>query len=102
MEAKSLRQDQIDQDVRDILKYYFSLNLDAPFNVNAVEIKIDCNQMDALLDGGENFVQHSLSQSWEYFTHKDDPEWALIFDFDCDGDLERGRKIMLSQVLGAV
>lgn len=96
-DPKSQRQDQINQNVRDFLAFFFQLGNGDPLRVNAVEIKIPTDQMKAVLDGGEGeFAQHRLSQDVGYFSHFSDLEWAVIFDCDCDGDPVHGEQLFVA------
>jgi hypothetical protein len=35
-------------------------------------------------------VCHGGGDSLRYFVHADDPQWAVVFANDCDGDADRG------------
>lgn len=94
MSGLTRRQELLPQDVRDVLAAAFADGLLCDmFPANAVEIRLD-DPMRHLMDGGEGFVQHSLSVSACYFKHRNDDAWALVEEGDCDGDPERGRLIM--------
>jgi len=94
---KSIRKDKLSKDAIDVITYAFSIGVMAdqlPVPVNAVEVKIGNDEVKSILDGGDNFVKHSLSKSEHYFKHIDDNDWAIIVDTDCDGDVTNGKLIV--------
>lgn len=91
----SIRQDQLPKDARDLIAAAFHLGMPTGLGVpmNAVEVRLD-SPIRNILEGGDGFMSHGLSQSLRYFTHRDDEGWAVIFDDDCDGDFRRGVELL--------
>ena len=87
-EAKSLRCNIIDKDVMDAVAYALKVGA-----FTSTEVHHDAGLED-LLHGNGRVVGHLGSSSPRYYKHKDDPEWAIIFNTDCPGDAERGRIII--------
>lgn len=96
-EKRSLRQGELSQDARDLLALCFEIRIPAnevvPLPMTAAEVEIE-GDLDNILHGGGGFVRHGGSDSWEYFKHKDDELWAVVFANDCDGDPERGAELI--------
>ena len=82
---KSIRQDRLTQDARDLLAWAFST-----MSLDSVEVKIEGDQLRRITDG-DGFRQHVGSCS---FSHRDDPGWAVVFEEDCDGCPKRGILVM--------
>jgi hypothetical protein len=62
--------------------------------VSAVEVRIE-NAVENMWHGGEGrFTKHGGSDSWEYFKHHQDEDWAVVFAWDCDGDPKRGAELL--------
>jgi len=97
-EYHSIRQDRLSQDARDLLAWAFREKLPAndisPLPMNAVELKICDNDSDCLLYGGDGFCRHGGSDSLEYMHHIKDEGWAIVFSHDCNGNADRGAKII--------
>jgi len=95
--AKSIRQDKLSQDARDLLAWAFACNLPAsevlPMPMSAAEVRLD-DPVRNICEGGDGFRRHGGSDSLEYFPHRDDEDWAVVFKWDCDGDAERGQAIV--------
>ena len=56
---------------------------------HSVELKLD-NPIRYLLEGGA-IHWHGLGDSENYYTHRDDPEWAVLTREDCTGNPDDGR-----------
>mgnify|MGYP001562304766 CR=1 FL=1 len=98
---KSLRQDHLPQEVRDLLAYAWTaglLPLPLYGTANAVEIRLD-DSLHHVLHGGAGFRCHAGSNADEYYIHRHDDRWAEIWHNDCDGDTERGH--LLWEVVAA-
>jgi hypothetical protein len=95
--ATSIRQELLPQDARDLAAYAFSVGLPVsgvlPIPVTAMEIEVE-GAVTNMLEGGDGFRQHGGCDSLEYFTHADDPGWAVVFAWDCDGDAARGKELL--------
>jgi len=93
----SVRQEKLPQETRDLLAFLFASNVFVnpafPIRMTAVEVKIP-DATNNVLDGQGGFVRHGGSDSWHYFTHRDDEEWAVVFAHDCDGDRWAGHKLV--------
>jgi len=100
---KSMRQELLSQEARDILKAAFEKGLLnnslGGFQCNAVEVRLD-DPIKNILDGGDGFMAHGLAQSERYFKHIADENWAVVFDSDCDGDCKKGWSL-LKEVMGS-
>lgn len=94
---KSKRQEYLSQDARDLLAYAFELGLPVGglMPICGAEVKIGENDVQSILYGGDKFHAHGGVDSEHYFTHRDDPEWAVVIASDCDGSPERGEKLLL-------
>ena len=90
---KSRRQDRLSKNALDVIAWAFNQN----FWLEACEVKIGDDDLEVILGGGENFVKHYGSNSIKYFTHAEDPNWALVSKHDCCGNAERGEKIIAAQ-----
>ena len=87
-QSKSIRQEKLPEEAVHLLAFLFSLGCS-----NAAEIRLD-NPIDNVIYGGKGkFHSHSGSDSLRYFSHRDDPEWAVVFEHDCFGDAEKGEAI---------
>ena len=97
-EQRSIRADELTQNARDVLAWAFNQELSAselaPIPMTAVEVKTGDDDVLNIMLGGDVFTRHGGSDSLKYFTHKDDPDWAVIFSNDCDGCKDRGAKIV--------
>lgn len=80
-----------------MLAHAFAIGMPAsdilPVPMMAAEVLIGPGDLDRIMMGG-GFHRHGGSDSMRYFTHADDPEWAIIFAHDCDGDPERGKALI--------
>ena len=94
-EIKSIRQEKLSQDARDILVFAFEAgvlaNAVAMLRMTAVEVRIGGDDINRILNGGDGFKKHGGVESLHCFTHANDEDWAVVFAHDCDGDAERGR-----------
>lgn len=94
-DKRSRRQEHLSQDARDLIAWAFTSVKMVPglgLPLQAVEVRIE----DALYHicyGGVGWQMHSGSDSWHYFTHRDNDDWAVVFSWDCDGDPDRGRAL---------
>ena len=87
-EAGSLRTGIVNEDVMDALAYALAAEA-----FTSAEIHREAGLED-LLNGNGRVVCHLGSSSLRYYTHHDDPNWAVIFDSDCTGDPERGERLL--------
>lgn len=97
-ESRSLRQDRLSQDARDLLAWAFIQRLSAsdeiPVPMTAAEVRIGPDDATGICQGGDGFRRHGGSDSLRYFTHAADPAWALVLAHDCDGDAARGLAVL--------
>ena len=99
-ESKSIRQELLSEDARNLLAYAFACrvpaNADIPVRMTAVEVKIGDNDVQNIIQGGEGkFRKHGGCDSLCYFKEADDESWAVVFAHDCDGDPELGEEVFL-------
>ena len=87
-EAKSLRPSIISQDVMDALAHALKLGA-----FTSAEVQREA-ELEDILHGNGRVVGHFGSSSLRYYTHHDDPDWAVLFDSDCPGDPERGEQLL--------
>ena len=87
-DARSIRPGIISQDVMDALAHALKCSA-----YTSAEIHREAGLED-LLNGNGRVVCHLGSSSLRYYTHHDDPNWAVIFDSDCTGDPERGERLL--------
>ena len=87
-EARSLRAEMIGQDMRDTLAYALSQG-----EFTSAEVHRDAGLVD-LLQGNSRVVGHRGSSSPRYYKHWEDPEWAVIFNTDLEGNAQRGSALL--------
>jgi len=93
-DKKSLRQELLPQDARDLLAWCFaakiSVNDEVPeIIMTAAEVRLD-DSVKNICEGGDGFFRHGGLDAWRYFKHRLDTNWAVVFAWDCDGDPVRG------------
>ena len=96
-EQRSIRADQLQQDTLDVMAWAFREGASVSgFPVNTIEIRIGGDEVGRLLfnDGPDQLHVHALSNSLRYMKRAGDEGWAVVFDHDCPGDPDRGRKIV--------
>ena len=85
---QSLRTDLLHPDMIDALAHVLRYG---PFT--SVEVRRDAGPRD-LLEGNGSCISHRDSTSASSYLHRNDPDWAVVFDTDCPGDAQRGRIIL--------
>ena len=93
-QARSQRMELLSQDILDALAYAIRFGA-----FTSAEVHRDATLED-LAHGNGKVRGHLGSTSSRYYTHWDDPEWAVVFDNDCPHNAERGR--MLLQEAGLI
>ena len=87
-EEQSLRTGIIHQDVLDALAYTLHYG-----RFTSAEVHRDTRLEDVLQENGR-CIGHLDSTSLDHYLHHEDPEWAIVFDIDCDGDEQRGQALL--------
>ena len=87
-EAQSVRPGIISQDVMDALAHALECSA-----FTSAEVHREAGLED-ILHGNGQVVGHFGSSSLRYYTHHDNPDWAVVFDSDCPGDPERGERLL--------
>ena len=87
-EARSVRPGIINKDVMDALAYALQCSAFTSAEVHREAVQ------DVLQPGNGQVTGHFGSSSLRYYTHHDDPDWAVVFDSDCPGDPERGERLL--------
>ena len=102
-DAKSLRAELLSKEILDSLAYCLQIG---PYT--SAEVHKDATVKELLDGGGGSAVNegnlhaagvcrvhgHFGSSSPKYYKHWNDPEWAVIFDTDCVGDANHGRRLI--------
>ena len=96
--TKSLRQDQLSQDVRDALAaaFHYHPPMLSAIPICAMEVRIGGDALHNVMLGGDGFHKHAGATSPCYFYHLDDDGWAIVYEWDCDGDVKRGLRLIMS------
>ena len=87
-EAMSIRPGIISQDVMDALAHALECSA-----FTSAEVHREAGLED-ILHGNGQVVGHFGSSSLRYYTHHDDPDWAVVFDSNCPGDPKRGERLL--------
>ena len=87
-DEQSLRTDIIHQDVMDALAHTLRYG-----RFTSAEVHRD-TRVEDVLQGNECCIFHVSSTNPEHYLHHDNPEWAVVFDTDCDGDQQRGLTLL--------
>ena len=96
-EVLGVRQDRLSKDAIDLLAYFFTLDI-----YDGAEVRIAGDQCRHICyaDGDHDqgtctFHAHAFDRSERYFSHWNDPEFAVVFReyTDRHGNAERGRQI---------
>ena len=87
-EAKSLRPGIINRNVVDALAYALQCSAFTSAEANREA------GLEDIPHGNGQVAGHFGSSSLRYYTHHDDPNWAVVFDNDCRGDPERGERLL--------
>lgn len=87
-EAGSLRTGIVNEDVMDALAYALAAEA-----FTSAEVHREAGLED-IIHGNERVIGHFGSSSPKYYTRYDDPDWAVVFNTDCQGDKQRGWTIL--------
>jgi len=95
---RSVRQELLPSAAKDVIAWALACNIRLVDHISmsaikAVEVKLD-GALDHLYYGGAGVYFHPMEDSIEVYSHRDDPEWAVVFSHDCEGDAERGVAII--------
>lgn len=98
-ENKSIRFNMLPNGTKNVLAYLFESDYVSSngFIVNGIELKIN-KSLHCLIFGGNGLVMHSGSDAIRYFTHRENPEWAIIFKNDCLGDTTAGKHLLTTMI----
>lgn len=85
---KNLKAEIIDQGMKNSMTHALRFG---PFT--SAEIHRNATLQD-LLHSNDRTVRQFGPSSPEYYPHRDDPDWAMIFDNDLEADGKRGRMML--------
>ncbi len=91
---RSVRQELLSQDARDLLAWAFDKGLGVgplEMPISAAEVKIGDRDVEQIAFGEGGFRFHAGANSDCYFRHLGDPGWAVVYKGDCNGDPGRGQ-----------
>ena len=96
--SKSIRQELLSKDARNLLAYAFEYhspaNTDNPVPMTVVEVKIGDNDVQNIMQGSEEeFRKYGGCDCLYYFKEEDDESRAVVFAHDCDGDPTLGKEV---------
>ncbi len=87
--------DKLSQDAKDIIQavFTYALPVSCGFSPDAIEVKLD-NPVYNLLEGDGTVHYHALGNTEHYLHHRNNPDWAIIFDATDIGNAENGKRLI--------
>ncbi len=89
--------EKLPQDAKDVIQAIFDYHVPAACGISpdAIEVKLD-NPVHNLLEGDGTVHYHALGNTEHYLHHRNNDEWAIVFDGSKIGDAENGKTIINS------
>ena len=89
--------DKLPQDAKDIIQAIFDYSVPAScgFPPDAIEVKLN-DPVNNLYYGNDGVHFHALGNIEHYLNHRNNDEWAIVFDGSPIGNKEHGKTLINS------
>ena len=97
MDNQNQNVSKLSKEAKDIIQAIFDYNVPCCFGMSpdAIEVKTDL-AVHYLLWGDNGVHYHALGNTEHYLNHRNDKDWAIVFNGSKIGNAEKGKEIINS------